>query len=311
MIENNSYALVIGGSNIDFVSVTNNQLIWHDKNPGKIQISLGGVGRNISENLAKLDVSTKLISLVGDDIYGQFVLDGTKQSGVDVSCVHKIANHSSSVYFSLMDNKDDMVVAISDMDIMDKLTPDIIKGHLDIIENAKLVILDTNLPQTTLHYLLTSFSNTRFFVDTVSVSKCTKIQNLLVHIDTLKPNHLEAQVLTGITIETVEDAFKAIDSLIRKGVKQVFLSFGAKGLVYGNGNIKRHIPAHKIKVENAAGAGDSMMASIAYGDINDIDKEKLLVFANAAAALTLTSSSTIHPQFSVNSIKKFINTEEI
>ncbi len=66
MTQNTPYALVIGGANIDFVGIPDNKLIWHDKNPGKIKMSLGGVGRNIAENLAKLGVHTKLLALVGD-----------------------------------------------------------------------------------------------------------------------------------------------------------------------------------------------------------------------------------------------------
>lgn len=305
-----AYVLVIGGANIDFVSLANNPLIWNDKNPGKIQTSLGGVGRNIAENLAKLNIHTKLLSLVGDDLYGKFLLEKTAENGVDVSLTKQIKNQSSSVYFSLMDADEDMVIAISDMDIMQKLTPELIAENRSSIEQAKLVVLDTNLSSETLSYLLTTFKNTTFLVDTVSVNKCKKIAPFMRYIDTLKPNRLEAEALTGIKIKTIEDAHLAIDKLLEAGIKNVFLSFGSKGLIFGNKEMKKHISPYKINVINAAGAGDSMMASIVYGIMMNSDLDRLLCFANAAAAFTLTSESTIHPKFSIESIHQFIKKQE-
>lgn len=227
-----TYALVIGGANIDFVGIPDNPLIWHDKNPGTITTSLGGVGRNIAENLARLGVSTKLLSVAGDDAYGAYLIDETTKVGVDMSNVQILQNQRSSVYFSVMDGKDDMAVALSDMAIVDQLTPKLLAPYASLIRGAQLVILDTNLLTETLSYLLTHFPTTRFLVDTVSVSKAAKIQSLLPHIDTLKPNRLEAELLAEMPINTVSDAFSAADKLLKKGVKRVFISLGAEGSIY-------------------------------------------------------------------------------
>lgn len=306
MTQNTPYALVIGGANIDFVGIPDNKLIWHDKNPGKIKMSLGGVGRNIAENLAKLGVHTKLLALVGDDTYGTFLLENTARSGVDTSLMKQVKNQSSSVYFSLMDTDDDMAIAMSDMAIVDLLTPHIIAEYKDIINNAQLVIIDTNLSEETLAYLLQNFPQTRFLVDTVSVTKTKKIKNLTAGIDTLKPNCLEAELLTGIKINSLEKAYDAIDNLLTQGIKHIFLSLGEKGIVYGDANTKLHIPAFTINVVNAAGAGDAMMASIAYGMINNKPIDELLLFANATAAFALTAEQTIHPDLSVEKIEEFL-----
>ncbi|PID64556.1 MAG: kinase [Gammaproteobacteria bacterium] len=310
MVEDTPYVLVIGGANIDFIGLPNNPLIWHDSNPGIIKTGLGGVGRNIAENLVRLGVPSKLLSLVGDDVYGNDLIEKSEQIGVDMSGVEKIDNQRTSTYFAVMNSDDDMAVAIADMGIIDLLTPARLKPFAALIQKAALVVAETNLPAATLRFLLLAFPQTRFLVDPVSVSKAVKIKPLLPCIDTLKPNRLEAEYLTGIAINNLDDARRAVDHLLAQGVKHVFISLGQQGLLCSYGNGHYHCPALPTRVVNATGAGDAMLASIAYGLINKLSPEELLLFANAAAALTLMAATTIAPDLSVSAIKQLLNNQE-
>ncbi|MBS9781057.1 MAG: carbohydrate kinase family protein [Gammaproteobacteria bacterium] len=309
-IHNTPYVLIIGGANIDFTAFPYQPLIWHDSNPGVVKTSLGGVGRNIADNLARLSVATKLLSLVGDDTYGHHLIDETSRVGVDMSAVTALADQRTSTYFSIMNTDDDMAVAIADMGIIHLLTPERLQKHIDLINNADLIVLDTNLSTDSLQFLLTHFTNKRFLVDTVSVTKAQKIKPLLAHIDMLKPNRLEAEYLTGIEIKSLDDAKKAIENLLEQGVKQVFMSIGKEGILYGshtdNGFEFHHSPALPTKVINAAGAGDSMMASIAYGTIKQLPIADVLRFANATASITLMAETTISPELSVESVHRLL-----
>lgn len=313
-----SYVLVIGGANIDFTAFPDQALIWHDSNPGMVKMSLGGVGRNIADNLAHLSVPTKLLSLVGDDTYGHHLIEETTRIGVDMSAVEALPNQRTSTYFSIMNTDDDMAIAIADMGIIDLLTPEYLRNHIDLISNADLIVLDTNLSTDSLQFLLSTFSDKRFLVDTVSVTKAQKIKPLLSYIDMLKPNRLEAEYLTGIKIKTLDDAKKAIENLLEQGVKHVFMSIGSEGILYGgkgdnhtdnhtDNSIKfHHSPAIPTKVINAAGAGDSMMASIAYGTTKQLPIADLLRFANATASITLMAETTISPELSVENVYRLL-----
>ena len=73
---NTKYVTVIGGVNVDIVGFPNSPLVAQDSNPGTIRVSFGGVGRNIAENIVKLGVPTKLLSAIGDDVFGQQVQIG-------------------------------------------------------------------------------------------------------------------------------------------------------------------------------------------------------------------------------------------
>ncbi len=281
-------------------------------------MSLGGVGRNIADNLAHLSVPTKLLSLVGDDTYGHHLIEETTRIGVDMSAVEALPNQRTSTYFSIMNTDDDMAIAIADMGIIDLLTPEYLRNHIDLISNADLIVLDTNLSTDSLQFLLSTFSDKRFLVDTVSVTKAQKIKPLLSYIDMLKPNRLEAEYLTGIKIKTLDDAKKAIENLLEQGVKHVFMSIGSEGILYGgkgdnhtdnhtDNSIKfHHSPAIPTKVINAAGAGDSMMASIAYGTTKQLPIADLLRFANATASITLMAETTISPELSVENVHRLL-----
>ncbi len=303
MSENTPYALVIGGANIDFTAFPKAPLIWHDSNPGVIKTSLGGVGRNVAENLARLGTPTKLLSLVGDDAYGAQLIQETERHGVDMSAVDTLAGERTSTYFSVMNTDDDMAVAVADMEIIDLLTPIRLESDLDLITGAELVVVDTNLPAQTLNFLLIEFPKTRFLVDPVSVTKAEKIKALLPYIHTLKPNRLESEYLTGVHIDCLDDAYRALDCFMEQGVNRVFMSLGADGLVYGCGDERLHCPARPTQVVNATGAGDSMMASIAYGTMQQLAPATLLEFANATASLTLQAETTIAPDLSVATIE--------
>ncbi len=308
------YVLVIGGANIDLTAFPYQPLIWHDSNPATVKMSLGGVGRNIADNLARLSVPTKLLSLVGDDMYGHHLIDETARIGVDVSAITPLKSLPTSTYFSIMNTDDDMAVAIADMGIIHLLTPERLQKYSDVINNADLIVLDTNLSTDSLQFLLSTFSHKHFLVDPVSVTKAKKIKSLLSHIDMLKPNRLEAEYLTGITIKTLTDAKKAIEKLLNQGIKKVFMSIGKEGILYGShSNNSRgnqyefhHSPALPTKVINVTGAGDSMMASIAYGTIHQLPIVDLLRFANATASITLMAETTISPDLSVESVNRLL-----
>ena len=68
IVREDAYVCVIGGSNMDIQGFPSSKLIYQDSNVGEVKISLGGVGRNIAENLVRMGAHTKLISVVGDDV---------------------------------------------------------------------------------------------------------------------------------------------------------------------------------------------------------------------------------------------------
>ncbi len=292
------YVCVIGGSNVDIQGFPDRELIYNDSNVGKVKLSLGGVGRNVAENLVRLGVATHLISVIGDDVYGAKILEEARRIGLNMEDTLVLGGEQTSIYLSILDHTMDMVLAINHMDIMDRMTLDFIKGKQHVIESAALCILDTNVPAGVLEYVLTTFRNTVFFLDPVSTVKAYKVKELVGRAHTIKPNRLEAEILSGMPIRGAADLEQAAGILHAKGVRDIFISLGAEGLFYSNGEVAGRLRTPQVKVVSATGAGDAALAALAYGHLRGKRIDELGKLALAASIIALSSENTINPAMS-------------
>lgn len=304
ILREEAYVSIVGGANMDIQGFPKGDLILKDSNPGEVKMSLGGVGRNIGENLVKLGVETKLITTVGDDVYGSKILEEARLIGLNMQDSLILKNQSTSTYLSILDEKGDMKVAIAYMDIFDKMNINFIKQKKHIIENSKLCIIDTNIPKEVIEYIVINNKGTDFFLDTVSTAKASKVKDIIGYFHTIKPNKLEAEMLSGVKINNKEDLKKAAKHFLDKGVKRVFISLGEEGIYYNDGINESHISTPKINVVNATGAGDAFIAALAYSHFNNTEIDHSVRFAMTASILALSHENTINPNISVENINK-------
>ena len=297
IVQDEPYILVIGGSNIDIQGFPKEKLIQRDSNIGTVKMSLGGVGRNIAENCARLGVPTRLMSVIGDDPYGQKILKEAQAIGLNMQDTVVLSGESTSTYLSILDETHDMAMAINHMDSIEKLTVEHIRAKRSIIEHAQLVVLDTNLPQAVLDHLLTQYPKTKFFVDTVSTKKALKIKDHLKNIHTLKPNRMEAEVLTGSSEKT---PLLELGSQLK--CKRSFISLGSQGVQVFEGKTHLHFPTKPIEVVNATGAGDAFMAGLVYAYLKGYDIKETCLTAMAASRLALSHPDTINPNLNEQSL---------
>jgi pseudouridine kinase len=304
IVKDNPYVCVIGGSNIDIQGFPQNKLIMADSNIGKVKISLGGVGRNIAENLARLGIETRLISAVGDDPYGHKILDEARSIGLDMSESLVLKGEATSTYLSILDETHDMAVAIAHMDSIERMTSTYIRSKRQLIENAEVVILDTNLPYEVIETLVTTFRKTDFFLDTVSTAKALKVKPLIGKFHTIKPNKLEAEILSGIKIKTDEDLIKASTILHTQGVQRVFISLGSEGVFVSDQGKSARYPAPPVQIINATGAGDAFMAGLAYAYVQGKTTKEASLIAMACSSIALAHEDTINPNLSQETLNE-------
>jgi len=308
IIEPKKYVLVIGGSNIDILGTPDKTLIMEDSNPGKISTSPGGVGRNIAENIALLGLNCKLLSAVGKDLYGNQILEKTSVSGVDTHYVKQLLTKSTSTYLSILDETGDMKVALSDMSITEDIDITYIKKNEDLIKNASLIVLDTNLEESVLEYIVHTFTESRFIVDTVSTTKAIKIIPLLSKLFCIKPNRVEAEILLNMTINNDDDILSALQLFAKVGITHPMVTLGKKGVAYLNNNKLMIIPSSKISIVNANGAGDAFTAGITYGFYQNKSISDTIKIGNTAAKIALESEKTVNPNMTIYSILNNIKT---
>ena len=311
-MDNNKYVVVIGAANTDIGGTPYKPLIPEDSNPGVIKMSYGGVARNIAHNLTMLGTDVEFVTATGNDTLGMEMLKRCEGTGMDTSLSVVVPGASSSVYLFINDENGDMELALSHVDIVKNITPEYLESISDVINSAAVAVADCNLSQEAL-LKLKEICEVPLYVDTVSVSHADKIKGHLDGIDTLKPNLLEAEFLSDMIIENEYDCLEAARSLIDQGVRRVFISMGSRGMIAADKEraiLADRYPAH---VRNTTGAGDSAMAAIVWSSMNE-EGDGLIApakAANAAASATISVDSTIHPEMSVDLIKKIMKEKNV
>ena len=306
IISDNQYVSIIGACNIDVAGIPFNKLIDKDSNPGRVSFSMGGVSRNIAENLRRLNVNVELLTIFADDVYGDSLKKNCMDLGIRIGNSASIHNATTATYVYIADSDKDMKLAISDMEIYKNITPDLLESRKECIEQSKAIVIDTCLELETIEYLVTNF-DVPVFVDLVSVSRGMKVKDIIGKFHTIKPNKYEAEMLSGLKINGINDLKKASEYFIEKGVKQVFISLGADGVYYSDRIKNGLLPAYESDVVNTTGAGDSFMAGIVYGYLNNYDILESAKIGSAAASICISCLDTISKTMSWDKIEKIIN----
>lgn len=309
ILQQEPYAVVVGGANIDIGGKPLGPLIRKDSNPGRVTLSSGGVGRNIAVNLARLGVEVKFITALGDDAYAAQIADGCRRAGLDLSESLTVPGGATSTYLYLTDESGDMELAVNDMQIYEHLTPEFLKTRADLIENAALCVMDTNLTAETVRWLA---ENVRcpIFCDPVSVAKAGKLAGLLGHLHTLKPNLLEAKLLSGVEIRDEQSMEQAADALLAAGLERVFLSLGADGVYCADRSERLRLPCFPSKPVNTTGVGDSFLAAAAWGWMRGLSLRDCGRAGQAAASICIESPQTVSPDLNEEFLRNRMNGSE-
>ena len=302
VLRTGSYAVVVGGVNVDICGRSFHPLVEADSNPGRVSTSLGGVGRNIAHNMSLMGVDVRLLTAFGDDPNGQRVAASCSELGIDASHALRLAGETTSTYLYLTGPDGEMALAVSDMEVCRRITPAYLAGNLPLLQSAQVVVADANIPEESLRYLAQN-SSAPLFVDPVSTAKAEKLRPILSRIHTLKPNALEASILSGVEIHTDADVELAADRLLQMGVHRLFLSLGSRG-VYAAMESERlwlqNLPGTMV---NTTGCGDAFMAALVWAYLEGMDLKDTALSGLAAAAVAMESPETINPAMSAETIK--------
>ena len=298
-----AYIAVCGAVNIDVGGRSLAPLVAGDSNPGVICSSLGGVGRNIAHNLALLGAEVKLLTALGGDDGARRVRGSCRALGIDLGHSLTVPEGVTSTYLSIAGPDGDMALALSDMSIYERLTPDWFAGVLPVLNAAALVVLDANLPAESIEFIAENCT-APIFADPVSAAKAPRMRRALPRIHSLKPNRLEAEALCGVPVTDRESALRAADALLAAGPRRVFLSLGSRGVLAAEGDRRFFLPNPPLqKRENASGCGDAFMAALAWASLQGADLRQCALYGLSAAAVAMESPETVNPGMSAGMIQ--------
>ena len=298
------YVTVVGGVNVDIGGQPGGALVPRDSNPGTVSMSLGGVGRNIAHNMSLLGLDERMVTAFGDDMNAQKIAASCGELGIDISQSPIIPGGRTSTYLFINDERGDMALAVSVMDIYRHLTPQVLAQRQKLLCASQVVVIDTNIPEESIMWLAENCP-APVFADPVSTAKAVKLKPVLGKLHTLKPNRIEAELLSGVPITDGESLRKAADALLATGLHRVFISLGGDGVFAADrAGGRLRLPALPAGMVNTTGCGDAFMAAIAWAYLQGTDLEGTAKAGLAASAIAMEGSGTINPALCAEELKK-------
>ena len=279
--------LVIGGANIDVKAKTLAPHVPRTSNPGAVSIKAGGVARNIAHNLARLNVKTTLLSVIGNDSFGQMLIQETSKAGVNTSAIIR-SNQTTGTYVAVLDEAGELITAVSDMDLLSLLTSRIIKQNKDLIMANKHIISDCNLSEETLNEIALMAVD-RLIIEPVSVTKSTKLLTLLKfhRVFLATPNLDQIEALAGTREIKVAAAI-----LHKLGLQNIVIHAGEQGAYVSDGNEIINIPSQAKTIIDVTGAGDAATAGLVCGLLKNLPLAKAAEIGQMMAAKVIASPSS-------------------
>ncbi len=299
-----AYAVVLGGANTDIVGFSDQALIARDSNPGHVCVSSGGVGRNIAENLARIEVPVKLVTAFGNDVNAARLRAKCVETGIDVAHSLSIGDLPGCVYLAIADECGIMNLALNDMRALDRVVPSALESLRSVLRDASVIVLDTNIGESTIEWMCEVGASVPIVLDPVSVVKSARARSSLGRLHTLKANEMEARALVGDALPGDAPIELVARELISTGLHRILITMGERGVYALEGDEYLEIPAPSVTVLSDTGAGDAFAAGAAWGAMQHASLWQTARFASSLASRALTTEETVDSSLSRSIVER-------
>ena len=254
-------------------------------------IGPGGKGSNQAVAAAKAGAKTYFISKIGDDQFGSMAKSIYEQAGVDYSQVIISKEHATGAAGILI-NKDGQNAINVVPGAAGALTKQDIDTATDVIKQSSIFLTQLEAPKDVVLYALkvAKENNVTTIFNPAPASEIS--EDIFPLIDFFTPNETEASFYVNHPVENKDDAKKASEQLLNKGIKNVIITLGDKGAYFANNDDSFSIDALKVNVVDTTGAGDAFNAGLAVALTEEKNIKDAISFANATAALSTTKVGT-------------------
>ena len=293
----------IGAANLDRKLRSTGPLALRTSNPASATESFGGVARNIAENLARLGTQVALLTAIGNDSSGAALLAHAESLGIDTRGALRFEDAASGTYTAVLDQDGEMVVALADMALYDRVDAAFVTSRQAQLAGAALVVADLNLPLASVEALVQEArrSEMRLVLVAVSEPKMARLPRDLRGAGLLILNAGELGARVGRTLARADEIETAMREVQAEGVRDLVVTRGADGVLLTTpGGIKR-LDAPAAQVVDVTGAGDAFAAAVCWsllqapigGDGSAL--ELACRRGLALSKLTLGAAQTVYP----------------
>ncbi len=290
--------LCIGAANLDRKLRTIAAMQLGTSNPATAEEVYGGVARNIAENLARLNLPTALLTALGDDGAGRSLQEYAERAGIDTRGSLKLQDAATGTYTAILDDNGELVVALADMALYDRITPAFLASRQPQRAAAAMTVADLNLPADSIATLLDSArqDNVPLVIVAVSQPKMARLPPDLRGLRLLILNRGELETRAGRALPTEADVRAACREVQAQGAQDVIVTCGSQGVYHTRDGGLVWLAAHQVDVVDVTGAGDAFSAAVCWSlyqgsaDLTLACRRGLKV-----AAMTLESPETVSP----------------
>jgi len=253
----------------------------------------GGKGSNQALSTAKMGGRVYFVGCVGNDQYGRDAQRLYEQLGMSREFLFVDETIHSGISFILIDAQGDNAIAVA-LGANNRLSPAHIDQARPLIATAAVLACQLEGPIDTFAYAL----KTARVLGVTTVLDPAPARPLPEEVyqntDILCPNESETQILTGIQVDTLENAAKAGRVLLARGVRSAIIKLGGRGCLYVTADDQRHFPAPRVNVVDVTGAGDAFAGGLMVALAEGQDIGQAIQLATCVAALSVTKIGVVN-----------------
>ncbi|WP_042858043.1 ribokinase [Dickeya sp. NCPPB 3274] len=250
-------------------------------------VAFGGKGANQAVAAGRSGADIEFIACVGADDIGERIRQQLIKDRIDVSAVEAISGQTTGVALIFVNGEAENMIGIH-AGANAAVTPDYLNRYQQKIIDASalLIQLESPLETVTAAARLAHDNGTKVILNPAPA--CSLPDELLSLVDMITPNETEAQILTGVTVETEDDAQRAAQVLHDKGIATVLITLGSRGVWLSEQGKGQRIPGFRVKAVDTIAAGDTFNGALVTALLESRPMEAAVKFAHAAAAIAVT-----------------------
>ena len=294
--------VVVGNVFVDIKGFPDNQYSPTGRNAGRIEMVHGGVGRNVAEDIANLELRPRFVSMVDDTPQGEDVVRKLRNHKADVDYVVAVPD-GMGIWMVVFDNSGDVAGSISKRPRMDAMVQLLEEKGDEIFKDADSIIIeidvDKEIVKKTFEYA--AKYNKKVFAVVANMNIATQRRDFFQSIDCFVCNILEAGILFADDFSHLspeEMAKELSDRVMSARIPSMVVTMGGDGSVWadmqGNYGVQ---PAKKVIVRDTTGAGDAFCAGVAVGLTYGKTLAESAEIGTRLAASVITISENVCPRF--------------
>jgi len=269
---------VVGSSSMDLVVTSAKRPMAGETVLGESFITVpGGKGANQAVAAARLGAEVSMVGCVGDDVYGEIILDNLKKNHVNTEYVEPVTGSASGTAHITLSEGDNSIIVVKGAN--DFITPEYVEKAKKVIEESDIVLVQQEIPEETVEYLadLCNMLQKRLLLNPAPARKLSEA--VIQQASFLTPNEHEFEILFDGRDRT---------EVLTEYPNKLFITEGKNGVRYFDGHEEKVVPSFEVEAVDTTGAGDTFNAAFAVAVAEGKSFDESLLFANRAASISVT-----------------------